>query len=63
MMRTFILFCSPGYQKRLLFGAIKPTMIPVMAAHEITIAKFAMALYIQLTRTGTAMVLGGRARF
>ncbi len=63
MTRTFILFCSPGYQKRLLFGATKPTMIPVMAAHEITIAKFAIALYLQLTRTGPAMLLGGRARF
>ena len=63
MMRTFILFCSPGYQKRLLFGATNPTMIPVMAAHEIMIAKFAMVLYKQLIRTGTAMLSEGRAHF
>ena len=63
MMRTFVLFCSPGYQKRLFFGETKPTIIPVMAAHEITIAKFAPVLYKQVIRTGTGILSGDRACF
>ncbi|GAA4422981.1 hypothetical protein GCM10023188_01240 [Pontibacter saemangeumensis] len=44
-MKALILVFSPIYQKRLFFGDSTPPIIPMMATHVATIAKFVMVLY------------------
>lgn len=53
-MKTLALLFLPRYQNRLFFGNNTPTIIPIMASHEMMIAKFAMVIIVlQVFRTGT----------